>query len=376
MDKRKIIIIVSGLFIVIFSFLSMQWLTDLKQTPPRKPAEEVKRYVRADEVKYGDVVTSIEVMGRLTSKTEVSLIAEVRGKIKDGDISFKVGESFKKGDLLVKIDDEIENYNMKSRKSTFLNSVASMLPDLRLTLPDSFDEWNSFMESIDIDKKLPALPEINSTKERVFMASRNILTSYYTIKSAEANFKSYRIYAPFDGTITAVNLEKGAVANPGSNLGTIINTVNLELEIPVDSDDAKWIKTGQSVKIYDSNKHSNWSGKIVRKSKDINPNTQSINVYVSLNSSKDNPLYKGEYLTAVFSGIKLFNVMEIPRNSVFNQNLVFTVVNGMLVQSIIDIKKINNDKLFFSGLKEGVFVVTEPLINASENTSVHILGKD
>jgi multidrug efflux pump subunit AcrA (membrane-fusion protein) len=376
MDKRKIIIILSGAGIVIFSFLSMQWLTDFKQTPPRKPAEVVKRYVKAEKVKYSNVVTSIEAMGRLTSQTEVSLIAEVRGKIKDGDISFKVGESFKKGDLLVKIDDEIEKYNMKSRKSTFLNSVASMLPDLRLTLPDSYDEWNTFMENIDVDKNLAELPEINSTKERIFLASRNILTSYYTIKSAEASFKSYSIYAPFDGTITAVNLEKGAVANPGTKLGTIINTVNLELEVPIDIDDAKWIKTGQSVKVYDSKKQSSWSGKIVRKSEDINPNTHSINVYVSLNSSKDSPLYKGEYLTATFSGIKLFNVMEIPRNSVFNRNLVFTVVNGMLAQSTIDVKKINDDKLFFSGLKEGVFIVTEPLINATENTSVHILGKD
>ncbi|MBU0475351.1 MAG: HlyD family efflux transporter periplasmic adaptor subunit [Bacteroidetes bacterium] len=375
MDKRKPIIIISGIAIVAFAYFSMQLLGGMKQTPPRKPAEVVDRYVKAETVKYSNVVTSIEAMGRVSSQTEVSLIAEVRGKLIHGDISFKVGESFKKGDLIVKIDDSIELYNMKSRKSSFLNNVASVLPDLKASLPESYNKWSSYLYSIDIDKNLPELPEINSPQERIFMASRNILTNYYTIKSAEANFESYRIYAPFNGTITEVNFEEGAVANSGTKLGKIINTVNLELEVPVDLDDSKWLSTGQKVEVFNSDKTSKWVGEIVRKANDINPNTQSINVYVSLNSNKNNPIYKGEYFTAVFAGIKLAKVMEIPRNAVFNQNVVFVVENGLLLQRTINVKKINKDKLFFVGLAEGTEVVSEPLINASENSSVKILGK-
>ena len=375
MDKRKLIIIISGLGIVVFSYFSMQWLSGMKKTPPRKPPKEVIRYVKAEKVEYNNVVTEVEAMGRVTSKTEVSLIAEVRGEIMKGNISFKVGESFKKGDLLVKIDDEIELYNMKSRKSSFLNSVAGMLPDLRISFPENYDEWNSFMESIDIDNKLPDLPEISSTQERIYMASRNILTNYYTIKSAEANFESYHIYAPFAGTITEVILEEGAVANPGSRLGKIINTKNLELEVPVEIGSAKWLKVGQRVKVYDSKKTSNWNGRIVRKSQNVNPTTQSINVYVALNSTSKNPLYKGEYLEAKFGGIKLFNVMEIPRKAVFNQNEVFIVQDGLLEKREIVIEKINKDKIYLSGLENGVDIVAEPLINASENTKVTILEK-
>ena len=293
-----------------------------------------------------------------------------------GDIAFKVGESFKKGDLLVKIDDEIELYNMKSRKSSFLNSVAGMLPDLRISFPENYDEWNSFMESIDVDKKLPDLPEISSTQERIYMASRNILTNYYTIKSAEANFDSYYIYAPFNGTITEVNLEEGAVANPGSRLGKIINTTKLEIEIPVEINNANWLKVGQSVTAYDSKKIASWKGKIVRKSQNVNPEIQSINVYVSLSSTRANPIYKGQYLTAVFSGIKLFDVMEIPRKAVFNQNEVFVVIDGLLEKREIQIEKINKDKVYFSGIESGIDLVAEPLINASEKTKVSILEKE
>ena len=156
----------------------------------------------------------------------------------------------------------------------------------------------------------------------------------------------------------------------------IINTVNLELEVPVNVDDAKWLKNGSTVQVFNSNKTSSWKGKVTRKAQSVSPNTQSINIYVELNSTQDNPVYKGEYLVVVFSGIKVSNVMEISRNAIFNQNVVFTVEDGILVQKIIEVNKINKDKLFFTGLSEGTDVVSEPLINASENSKVKILGRE
>jgi len=374
MDKRKLIIIVSGIAIIVFAFFSMQWLGGMKKRPPKRPAKEIIRSVNADQIKYSDKYIAITATGRVTSNADVTLIAQVRGEIMQGDIDFKVGESFKKGDLLVKIDDTIELNNMKSRKSSFLNSVAAILPDLKVSFPDEYSKWVGFMESIDIDKNLPPLPKINSSQIRIFMASRNILTNYYTIKSAEANFESYHIYAPFDGTIVEVNLQKGAIANPGSKLGRIINTKNLELEVPVEVNDAQWLKIGQKVKIYNNSRTSVWTGKIVRKSQNVNPATQSINVFVAINASKSKPVFQGEYLLAEFSGIRLKNVMEIPRKAVFNENEVFVVRDGLLIKEIIDIQKISRDKLYFTGIEPEVYIVTEPLINATENTRVKIIG--
>lgn len=376
MDKRKIIIIVSGITIVAFSFFSMQWLSGMKKMPPKRAPKEVIRYVKAEPIKYSDLHVEVTATGRVTSNADVTLIAEVRGELMRGDISFKVGESFKKGDLLVKIDDAIELYNMKSRKSSFLNSVASMLPDLKVSFYDEYDEWMKFMESIDVNENLPDLPELDSNQERIFMASRNILTNYYSIKSAEANFESYHIYAPFSGTITEVNLQAGAVANPGSKLGRIINTTNLELEVPVKVINAQWLRVGQKVVVHNSNKTSSWRGKIVRKSQNVNPATQSINIFVSIRSLKGKSIFQGEYLSAEFSGIKLKNVMEIPRKTVFNEDEVFIIRDSLLVREVIDIQKISRDKLYFNGLKEGEYIVTEPLINATENTKVQILGEE
>lgn len=67
--------------------------------------------------------------------------------------------------------------------------------------------------------------------------------------------------------------------------------------------------------------------------------------------------------------------MEIERKAVFNRNEVFIVQDSLLAKKDIKIEKINKDKIYFSGLTDGTNVVSEPLINASENTKVEILKK-
>jgi hypothetical protein len=304
------------------------------------------------------------------------LSAEVSGKIEAGDIPFKTGQSFEKGTLLINIYDKEAVLDLKAKKSSFLNRTASILPDFKVSYSESYDTWVKFFESIDIDKDFPALPEVKSAQEKVFLASRNLLTDYYNIKSAELRLSKHYIRAPFDGAFINVHMEVGAIANPGSQLAQIINTTELELEVPIEVNDAKWIKIGDKVQITNRDNDLSWTGKVMRESKDVDQATQSIMVFVSFESTSRKPVFKGQYLTAIFSGIRLRNVMEIPRGAVFNTDEVFVVEDSVLIKKNINIHKINQKTLFFSGLKEGIDIVVEPLINASVNTRVKIIGRE
>lgn len=373
MNKRKLIIILSGLAIIAFSFFSMSFLSGMKKDPPKSIPEEIVRFVKAAPINYTSLETKIKVGGRLLSKSEIVISAEVSGKILTGQIDFKRGEVFKEGDLLIKIYDKEAELNLKSRKSTFLNKVASSLPEFKTSFPDQYEKWSAFLVNINIENDLPSLPDLNSSQVKVFVSTRNILSEYYSIKGDELRLKKYNIYAPFNGAITEVNMQVGAIANPGAVLGRIINTEDLEMEVPMEIDDAKWIKVGESVTVYNEDGTEKWQGKLIRKSQDVDVNTQSINVYVSLRSISSKQLYKGQYLVAEFKGIKLNNVMEIQRSAVFNSNEVFVIKDNRLSKAEIVIKKINERTLFFNGLDEGIEIVIEPLVNARENTKVEII---
>lgn len=373
MKKRHFIIIGSVIGILGLSALGMKTMIDMKEPPPEAEKQEIKRYVEAEEVSYQTVSSEISASGRLASQSDVSVITEVQGKILQGSVALKKGQSFRRGQVLLRVFDNEAELALQAHKSRFMNAVANLLPDFRIDFPDSYDTWLAFFEKIKIDESLPELPAIQNNQEKIYLASRNILSEYFTIQSEEIRLEKYTIRAPFSGTFTEVLLEVGAVANPGSRVATIIRTDRLELEVPVPDKDIEWIQVGDKVQITNRRHTQNWEGKVVRKAGFIDATTQSMSIFVAVQPRSDAPLYTGQYLEASFSGIPVENVMEIPRAAVFNSNEVYIVANGYLKKQQISIHKYNEKTLLFSGLPEGTQLVVEPLVNAKEEMKVEVI---
>ena len=74
----------------------------------------------------------------------------------------------------------------------------------------------------------------------------------------------------------------------------------------------------------------------------------------------------------IFSGIVIKNGMKISRNAVFNNNEVFTIVDGKLKKKEINILKLDAKTIIFNGLNKGEIIVIEPLINARDGSSVEL----
>ena len=364
-----------GLIILVvgISFFIMQYLQGLKTSPESRPREEAKLYVRAQKVHYKDNKAEINATGRLSSQQEVDLSSEVQGQMLSGNVLLKEGVSFKKGDLLIRIFDEEAKNNLKASKSRFMNGIAGILPDIRIDFPESYDKYVAFFNSIEIEKPLPALPKTESDKEKVFLASRNILNDYFSIKSAEVRLAKYRLYAPFNGTFTHVYMEVGSVANMGSRIASMIRTDKLELSVPIETQDIYWINVGDKVDVTTQDGTHTWKGVVARKSGFVDPGTQSITVYVNLKPSPGNPLYQGQYLKASFSNIVVKNSMEIPRNAIFNKDKVFIVEDSVLMQKEVNVYKLTSKTAIISGLDTTKWVVTEPLINVTEGSNAEIL---
>jgi multidrug efflux pump subunit AcrA (membrane-fusion protein) len=369
---RKIIIAVLVVAILGGGFFLMWYFTSLKEEPAQQELPDIMRRVQAARVKYSGVNSSIIATGRLGSMRYVDVITEVQGEILQGEVALKKGQRFKKGDLLVRIYDKEMDYNIKAAKSRFLNSIANILPDFRFDFPDEYPLVKKFFDDIQIDKPLPDLPQIDSEKVRIFLASRNILNDYYSIKSNEIRLYKHWIYAQFDGTITDVMLEVGSIANPGSRIARIISTERLELEVPVEVEDIMWIKVNQQVDVLSEDGNMIWDGTVLRVSDFVDPNTQSVSVFVKVIPSDNQPLYEGQYLRARFNGKSIEGAMEIPRRAVFNANEVFVIENDVIKKAMINVIKVNQETLVFNGLEEGTILVTQPLVGATEGSRVEI----
>jgi RND family efflux transporter MFP subunit len=370
MEKRKIIILATTVFIIVLGIGIKNFFASKKEEPKKMNIPTGERIVKVKPVTYTENRAGIIAFGRVNSAQSVALVAEVGGKLMQGSIVLKEASRFNKGDIIFKIDDREARYNLQSQKSEFLNNVASTLADIKIDFPEELSKWENFLQQIEITKPLPDLPELKSRKEKTFVSNRKLLNQYYSIKSAEERLAKYAFIAPYNGSIAQLNIEEGSIVNPGASIGRIIRTDEMEAEIPIKAESIKWIEKGMPVKLYSENKTMYWEGKVARISDYVDPNTQSINIYVTVQPNNQNKLFEGIYLQAEIESSLLVNTMEIPRKALVNNNQVYVVSNGKLKLKQITIHKVNSNSIIFSGLETGELVVVESLVNVSENMSV------
>jgi membrane fusion protein, multidrug efflux system len=366
MTSRQLLVTLAGIAIIAISFAVMDVLASMKEEPKMKPPPEVRKYVDVQPVAYSDVKTEIMAYGRVRTAQSLDLLSEVAGRMHQGNIRLKEGERFKKGSLLFYIDDREAALTLKSQKSTFLRDLAAILPDFKIDFSASYDTWQAYFSKLDIDKDFPELPEAKSDKEKTFLATKGIYSSFYTIKSAEERLKKHRYYAPFDGSIAEVVMESGGFVNPGTRIGRIIRTGDLELMVSVDTRDVPWIIQGSEVRIFSDETQQAWRGRITRISDLVNANTQSVDVYLALNAGGPK-IYDGQFLRAAMPSRTVKDAMLIPRNVIYNGNEVFVLEDSLLKKHTVIVYKTTEEIAVVNGLQEGSLLVVEPLINAHNN---------
>jgi multidrug efflux pump subunit AcrA (membrane-fusion protein) len=372
---RRIIVITTFIFIVGLAYGLMKFLIAQKEEPKARVAPSSLRIVKAEAVKYRSIKSSVSALGRLSSLAQVDMVAEASGKISISKISLKKGAAFKKGDILFIIYRDEAVLSLKSKKSLFLNTLANTLPDIRIDFPKSEEAFLNFFSSIDIGSSLPEFPVLKDDKLKVFLASRNVLSDYYSIRKDELQLKRHTVRAPFSGTYLDVYIEEGSYTNTGGRVATAIQTDKLELEVPVKKSDAVWVSLGDVVSLSRGDEPHIWKGTVIRKGGYIDIETQQQAIYVSVINNKDPLLLPGEYFSAEFPGYVIDNSFEIPRNIVFNSDEVFIVNEGRLLRKTLNIIKINERTLIANGLEEGNMLVMQPLINVKEGTPAGILGE-
>jgi len=368
--------VVALVFIVGMAYGLMKFLIAQKEEPKMRPTMVAQRFVKAVPVVYGSVNSPVSETGRISSVSEVDIIAEASGKVLKGDILLKRGASFKKGQKLFSVYDDEAKLALQSKKSQFLNNLANLLPDIKVDFPQHEKIFMDFFSSIDFEKDLPEFPDVKDSQLKVFLASRNVQSDYFGIQKDQLQLKRYSVYAVFNGTLTDVYLEIGSYTNMGGRVAHAVRTDQLEMEVPLQRFDADWVKIGDPVRVTAGSTGLQWTGKVIRKAQMVKENTQRRGIFVQLDPKSGQEVLVGEYLFAEFPGQSIEGVMEIPRTAVFNSNEVFIIDDGRLLKKEINVIKTSESTLIFNGVEEGLMLVTQPLINVLEGTPVSILGVD
>ncbi len=366
MSKKTgtIIKLTSFFTILLIGVLGMIALGSTDKKSNKKEIKPESRKVESLQLTFQDTPIEIEGNGVIEAIRTLDIVSEVRGTAVYAYQDLKSGTIVKQDQLICKIDPRQAENDAYSLRSEFMKMITTFLAYTKLDDKDMYDEWLAYFNTLDINSNIPALPEISTAREKILLSNHNILSQYYAVKNAEIILSKHIITAPFDGFITSSGVIQGSFINTGQKVVTIRDAKNIEISIPLLVEEAKWIDfdVNPVVKVFWSDNSAEWvKGVVVRQEKQLDRNSQSMNVYVNLNNSNLNPnLLPGNYVKVLIQGRIIPDVAAIPRYVIVNDNQVFFVEeSSKLGRTTVDVIALQGDiALIGNTLPENTRLIT------------------
>lgn len=356
LNWRRIVILLTAILFV-GGVIGFQLLSKQKTDPPRKPSIPASRLtVSTMEIHHGPASIPIPLQGRLAAYDRVDLFAEVNGLASQGSHPLKEGIRFKQGEILLQLDDREARLALQGQRAALLTSLAQLLPDIKIEFPDRFGDWQSYVEKLDPEKKVEPLPEPTSHREKLFLASRGIQTQYYAIRSAEERLTKYRLLAPFDGVLTAVDVQRGTLIRPGQRIGQFLRLGSYELESSVSISDLGFVRIGQKVTMESEDNGNRYTGIVRRIGDQVEASTQMVPIYIEVGGAG---LKEGMFLSGEIVGGITDDVVSLPKDLILNGQEIWQIRDSSLVKVQIDVLRTGRTTAIVKGLQEGALVVRD-----------------
>ncbi|MEM9835634.1 MAG: HlyD family efflux transporter periplasmic adaptor subunit [Bacteroidota bacterium] len=360
--------IIIGAMILGGGYFGMTYLSSQKKPPPVREEVNRRKEVSTTSVTNTTVPTTLEIQGRLQAFNKIALFSEVTGTLEATGRPFKVGTYFPKGAPMLTIDDDETQLNLQAQKATLLNSIAMMMPDIKIDYPNSFPQWEAYLNAFNVDSPIQALPEPKDQAEKLFVAGRNLYTQFYNIKSAEERLTKFTIFAPFGGVLTQASIDRVAVVRAGQQVGELMATGSYELVATVPLSQLNYLKTGNTVDLTSEDIPGKWSGKIKRISDQIDANSQTVEVFVGVSGKE---LREGMYLRGEAVAKPIAGATEIDRNLLIDQRAVYVLeADSIMRLQPVRVEKFNRETVIVSGLTDGTKMITNTVAGAFDGMLV------
>lgn len=365
--RQRIISSIIGVLILAAAVHFSGVLKGSKKQPKQKNQSKVTNVI------YGPVTlknsaVAIRSNGTLNAKSQIDIVSRTQGIFMNGDKPFRSGVSFSEGDVMVSIDNAEYLAGLRASRAQLLQSITSILGDLKFDYSDSFDKWNNYVQDFDVNRSLNKLPETSSDREKAFINGKDIVTQYFNIKAQEVQSSYYTIRAPFSGILLDNTVNKGSMINAGQKLGTFMDPSVYELELKVNPSELKMISVGKSVTLTDGGNTKEWKAKIARINKIIDPQSQSA---IAIAEVRGRDLRSGMYMQADITTVKLENVAEVDRSLLIDEQFVYLVEDSILRKKTVEVKHIADKTVFVSGLPDGSWMVQKAVPGAFDGMKVN-----
>ncbi|MHC4443005.1 MAG: efflux RND transporter periplasmic adaptor subunit [Planctomycetota bacterium] len=304
----------------------------LVKTGPKAKARIPQRsatLVQVQRIRNTDELAMVNAMGTVVAAQEVVLQPRVSGEIVKINPSFIPGGRFKTDEVMLQIDPE--DYELALEQSR--SQVAQSKYEVKLELGHqdiAQREW----ELLGVKDASEPDRELALRKPHLEKANAGLSAALATEQKAKLDLQRTMIRSPFNGIITAKNVDLGAQVTTQTQLGTMVGTDEYWVQVSVPVDQLKWItfpqadnQRGSPVHIRQQNgseETHQWTGYVLRLLGDLESQGRMARVLVTVRDplgleagggQKRAPLLIGSYVKVAIEGTRLNKVVAMPRSA-------------------------------------------------------------
>ncbi len=314
-------------------------------TGPRDTRLPVKAVILRPE----QLINTIRATGTILANEEVELRSEIAGKIQE--IVFHEGSRVRKGDLLVRMNDDELRAQIKK-----LDSQKKLAEEKERRRRMLFEKQNISPEDYEI-----ALNELNSIKAEI---------EYNT-----ARLDKTALRAPFDGIIGLRYVSDGSYVSSTSRIATLQDVEKVKVDFAVPERYATQVKPGQTIRFTRTGSDEVFIGKIFAVEPKIDPQTRTLQVR-ALCANPGGRILPGAFVEVNLELERFEAALLVPSEAVIPElkgQKVFLYRGGRAEQSAVRTGLRTEDKVqILEGVQPGDTVLVTGILQVAPGLSLNL----
>jgi len=377
---QTILKVIATLLFLLVGFLGFQ---KLKSLAPEKVSQQpalITPEAHFITLTPADYHPPIRSFGRISPYFESTLTPQITGRITEISSSFRIGEKIKKGTVLVHIDRTDFESALATQKSNLAIAQRSLAEE-KIRANQAVEDWKASGRNLD-----SASPFV-LRQPQLTAATANIEAAEAAIDKAHADLERTKISAPFDAIVTARSASLGNLATQQSQLGTLIATERVEVNLPLTAEQLQRItlptETSPGPKIKLTTPllpEASWIGKIVRTSPVITRDQVLTTIGEITNPfSSTPPLSIGTFVNVEIESQPIKNAYKIPEAALINDTSIWALdtddsLKRLSVTRILSDAKYAFVRLTDPSLNPPLRIIPRPLTNFKSGMIVNAIS--
>ena len=364
------------LIVIVAAFLIAAIMSAFKPNSLELESPDREVAVTTELINQSNVELQVSSQGTVEPRTSTTLVSEVSGAVLEVASQFEVGGTFKKGDILIRLD--AADYKVaKQRAEAQLKSAKAQLLTEQARSIQAKKEWQMTGRPIE-DAPILALrtPFLAEAEARLLQAQAEV---------AQAELKIQRtvIRAPYAGMVSATHVDMGQYVTIGTRLGSIFAIDYAEIRLPMTDKQMSKLSLAKSaiknqpfteakveLKAMVNGQQVSWPAVLVRSEGTIEQSSRAQYLVAQIddpynlnNQQNSQPLLMGTFVEATVTGKIIKDVYALPRYALrSNQRIATVTAEKRLKMITVDYSYEDRNYYYLtSDLDEGVEVVTSAM---------------